>query len=255
METYTNEVTAGLLLISLMAVFVIALLFLSAMVHLRRVRASSLRTSRKADPAMVSRPRYCPSVFDYACRWLVIKGSNMGSVQTALGLLNPIPCSWGEGLSQLPDHQLFISPPINGWILVIGQGLPDPADDPDICFHFLTKLSRALGQVQFFSVNRAVNHHAWVRVEGGRVRRAYAWAGETLWNEGEQTQPEKDLGMKTYAYAEQPPGMGSADEHGANSDKVIFLAARWSFDPTAVDEKALRAGLGVAGRLVHSKLH
>jgi hypothetical protein len=61
--------------------------------------------------------------------------------------------------------------------------------------------------------------------------------------------------MKTYAYAEQPPGMGSADEHGANSDKVIFLAARWSFDPTAVDEKALRAGLGVAGRLVHSKLH
>jgi hypothetical protein len=253
METYTNEVTAGLLLISLMGVFVIALLFLSAMVHLRRTRTRAFSLERKTEPSQISRPRYCPSVFDYACRWLVVKGSNMGSVQAALGLHNPSPCSWAEGLSQLSDQKLFVSPPVNGWILVIGQRLPDPADDVDVCYHFLTKLSRTLGQVQFFSVNRAVNHHSWVRLESGRVRRAYAWGGETLWNQGEPTQAEKELGMKTYAYGEQPPCIGSADEHGANSDKVIFLAARWSFDPTAVDEKALRAGLGVAGRLSHSR--
>jgi hypothetical protein len=255
MENYTNEVTAGLLMVSLMGVFVVALLCLSAMVYLRRARTSALSEDQKGEPNLILRSGYCPSVFDHACRWVVIKGANMGSVQAALGLHNPIPCSWGEGLSQLTDQKLFVSPPVRGWILVIGQSLPDPADDVDVCFHFLTKLSRSLGQVQFFSVNRAVNHHTWVRIDSGRVRRAYAWAGETLWNQGEPTQAEKDLGLRCYRYGEQPVAFSSADEHGANADKVIFLAARWSFDPTAVDEKALRAGLGVAGRLTHSKPH
>jgi hypothetical protein len=256
MENYSNEVTAGLLLVSLMAVFVISLLCLSAMVYLRRARTSAL-DQRGKEPEQTSFPRvgYCPSVFDHACRWLVIKGSNMGSVQAALGLHNPMPCSWGEGLSQLTEQKLFVSPPVKGWILVIGQSLPDPADDVDVCYHFLTKLSRTLGQVQFFSVNRAVNHHAWVRMEGGRVKRAYAWSGETLWNQGEPTQPEKDLGLKCYAYGEEPPVLCSADEHGANADKVIFLAARWSFDPTAVDEAALHAGLGVAGQIIQPRPH
>ena len=46
------------------------------------------------------------------------------------------------------------------------------------------ELSRKIGQVQFFSVNRAVNHHAWVQAEAGVIQRAYAWAGRTFWNQG-----------------------------------------------------------------------
>jgi hypothetical protein len=255
MENHTNEVTAGLLLLSLLGVFVVSLLSLAAMVCLRRAHSSDRSVGRRAEEGYNARPRYCPSVFDHPCRWMVVKGSNMGSVQAALGLHNPIPCSWGEGLSNLADRKLFVSPPVKGWILVIGHGLPDPADDVDACFHFLMKISRALGHVQFFSVNRPLNHHAWVRIESGQVRRAYAWAGETQWNQAEPTQAEIDLGMKCYAYGEQPSGLASADEHGANADKLTFLAARWSFDPTAIDEEALRAGVGVAGRLGHPKLH
>ena len=43
----------------------------------------------------------------------------------------------------LPDKDAFsISPRVNGWVIVIGPGLPDPGEDVDACHLFLTALSR-----------------------------------------------------------------------------------------------------------------
>src|SRR5437868_5470854 len=96
-------------------------------------------------------------------RWLAIKSQNVIAVQRALGLHNPKPCPWQQGLSG--EEKLFIAPPINGWIVVVGSDLPDPGEDPDACFHFVTRLSRKLAQVQLFSANRVLYDHAWVRAE------------------------------------------------------------------------------------------
>jgi hypothetical protein len=131
--------------------------------------------------------------------------------------------------------------------------LPDPVDDVDRCFYFLLKLSRSLGHVQFFSLNRALNHHAWIRAHSGHIRRAYAWAGETLWNQGEPTQAEIDLAMKCLGYGELAQSVEPSDSPGSNTEKVMLLAARWSFDPTSVDENRLRVGLGVSGDVLHSR--
>src|SRR6266403_2082153 len=48
--------------------------------------------------------------------WLAVKNPNLVAVQSALGLHNAKLCSWSEGL----DQKLFIAPPVNGWILVMG---------------------------------------------------------------------------------------------------------------------------------------
>src|SRR5216683_1429788 len=85
-----------------------------------------------------------------AC-WLAVKNRNVLAVQSALGLHNPKPCSWIEGLAG--EEKLFIAPPVKGWVLVIGSGLPDPSEDVDVCFRFVRELSRKLGQVQFFSAS------------------------------------------------------------------------------------------------------
>src|SRR5262245_32954186 len=53
-----------------------------------------------------------------AC-WLAVKSQKLVAVQTALGINNPTPCGWTEGL----EKRLFIAPPVKGWILVIGSGL------------------------------------------------------------------------------------------------------------------------------------
>src|SRR3954454_7790220 len=81
--------------------------------------------------------------------WLAVKSRNLAAVQAALGLHNPKPCSWQDGLAG--EEKLFIAPPVKGWILIFGCDLPDPADDIDACFRFVVSLSRKLGHVQYFS--------------------------------------------------------------------------------------------------------
>jgi len=182
--------------------------------------------------------------------WLAIKNRNLLAVQTALALHKPKPCSLAEGLSGDGDQKLFISPPVSGWILVIGSALPDPGDDVDACFRFMLDLSRKLGHVQFFSANAILNQHAWVQAEAGHVLRGYAWSGKTLWNQGPMTPAEAELGMKCYDYCEAAadPQFGQSEPCANNPDKVHLLAARWSVDPDALDDRLIEQTWGIVGQ-------
>jgi hypothetical protein len=203
------------------------------------LRASSLLLEAPTQTLFLPRPT----------SWLAIRSRNVTAVQETLGLHNPQPCSWAEGLSA--HRKLFIAPPVNGWILIIGASLPDPSEDVDACFRFLLNLTRKLGHVQFFSANRVLGHHAWVRAEGGRIARAYAWAGKTLWNQGLKTRAERDLGLQCFEYFEttNETAFDAAETNFLNSEKVPMLAARWSLDPTTIDDQLLEHAFGITGEL------
>ena len=158
-------------------------------------------------------------------------------------------------MARLAENSLLISPPIQGWVLVVGNGLPDPAEDADKCFHFLRKMSGTLGHVQFFSVHPALSHHAWVRLENGNVRRAYAWADETVWNQGDLTRAEVELGLKCFGYGEAASSdtISLGDLLHANAEKINLLAAKWSLDPASINGTPAASGEGVVGDLVHSR--
>jgi hypothetical protein len=147
-----------------------------------------------------------------------------------------------------------VSPQISGWILVVGSGLPDPSEDVDICYHFLADLSRKLGHVQFFDTNRVLNHHAWSLMDKGDVFRAYAWGGETLWNQGAMTAAEKELEMTCYDYGVSSNLFSSKDALTLNCEKVNQLASRWSVDPITVPDSAWNAH-GVVGEFSHAWPH
>jgi hypothetical protein len=174
--------------------------------------------------------------------WLAIRSVTPEAVMKALRLDHASPCSWAEGLAG--DHEFFISPRLNGWIIVTGLGLPNPTDDVDGTFLFLTALSRQVGHVQYFYASRLLHHHAWARLDDGCVTRAYAWAGETVWNQGVETLPEAEAGVRLHGYGE--PGAPLADAE-TNFEKVPHLAARWSLDPAAVKLNAVRQAIGMAG--------
>jgi hypothetical protein len=175
-------------------------------------------------------------------------------VQAALNLHRPTPCSWEEGLAEARQDKLFISPPISGWVLVVGPGLPEPAEDVDACYRFLAGLSRKLGHLQFFSVSRVVNYHCWALMERGHVFRAYAWAGETLWNQGPVTAAEKELQMLCLDYGGEQNPFALREALAATVEKVNQLAARWSVDPAAVSP-AMWNGRGIVGEFSQSKPH
>ncbi len=226
------------------------------MVVLRRCRGNPSEDPPRQNPPGVSHAGVNRIAHAYMFRrpgcWLAVKCTNPVLVQKALALHNPKPCSWVEGMAG--EEKLFIAPPIKGWILVIGSGLPEPSEDVDVCFRFLMNLSRKLGQVQFFSASRVLHNHAWVKVERGRVLRAYAWAGRTLWNQGARTATERELGLRCFGYTEavqQGFDFSAGDPLACNVDKVPLLAARWSLDPARIDESCIENESGIAGEPSH----
>lgn len=176
-----------------------------------------------------------------AC-WLAIRSVSPEAVQAALGVRRAEPCSWAEGLAG--GHDFFISPRVNGWVVVTGLGLPNPTDDVDATFLFLTALSRQMGHVQYFYASRLLHHHAWARLDDGCVTRAYAWAGETVWNQGTETLPEIETDVKLFGYGDHAATILDAE---TNFEKVPQLAARWSLDPAAVRLGSIHQSIGVAG--------
>jgi hypothetical protein len=248
-----QSVVAILLIMLLITSVVVGAFLVGLAEHYRKRRQKASAALLDAEDA---NELFIPFLFDRPNRWLTVRCSNIIKVQNALGLGNPKPCSWTEGFSKISESRLFISPPVQGWIMIVGQGLPDPGDDIDLLYHFLMKIARELGSVQYFSANRVFNHHAWARIENGEVYRAYAWAGETLWNQGELTAAEKALELKCYEYG-QPPipfPFSARDSHAANTEKVLQLAARWSVDPMAVNSQNLKASYGIAGDLSDHRL-
>ena len=222
------------------------------------LRLIARRELRRGDRGkkILAAPPLSAVLFDAPSRWLAVRGENPQAVESALGVHNSRACSWSDALATPFEPRLFISPPVQGWILVMGCDLPDPADDVDDCFKFLTGLSRKLGEVQFFSRHRAVAHHGWARLADGKVIRAYAWAGETLWNQGTMTESERVLKFRCLTYTESSEVFGLAQREvlALNTERVVRLAAAWSIDPMSIEGAALE-GKGIAGDLLHSKLH
>lgn len=201
----------------------------------RRARLLEAQGRHSSVPSQTIFPRRPSS-------WLAVRGADPDDVKAALGLSHFTPCSWSEGMTG--EHEFFISPRVNGWVIVTGVAIPTPDSDVDECYHFLISLSRKLGHVQFFHADKSAHHHAWARLDHGCVTRAYAWAGEIVWNQGQKTMPEIELGLKCFDYGETCPAGIAAK----NRDKVSQLAARWNFDPAAVDERLLNHAVGMAGK-------
>ena len=255
MATLDHDLIVTMLLSVLTFVLVITVFFVFFVVHRFHRRLHPPAADRDPYPWLANPGRaITPGEFASlgSRSWLAIRGQNPHAVQQALALHNPQPWSWADGVQggHGGRRKLFISPPISGWILVMGDALPQPADDVDICYHFLTDLSRKLGHVQFFSSCNLLLHHAWVRIEGGQVVRAYAWAGSTLWNQGERTRDEQALKLRCFDYSypvpvdESPFGPPAALD---NTERVHLLAARWSLDPLALDRRLLEARQGIVG--------
>ena len=216
-------------------------------------KTSRLRSEKAAASQLVGEFPSRPFPFEQPNRWLAVKASQSSIVQAALNLHGPTPCSWEEGLAEAREDKVFISPPVSGWVLVVGPGLPEPAEDIDGCYHFLASLSRKLGHLQYYSVNRALNYHCWALLEKGQVFRAYAWASETLWNQGPLTLAEKELQMLCLPYCgEQDFALREA--LSINAERVNQLAARWSVDPASI-APAMWRGQGIVGQFSHSKPH
>ncbi len=208
----------------------------------RRLLRQLRRQSRLVDPlshATSARRRAIP--FPLPQRWLAIRSSNTAHLRAALALRGS-GSTWSEAMTRAREFSLFLSPPVDGWTLVIGGALPDPLSDVDALYRFLVDLSRETGEVQFFSADRVLGFHGWARLRDGRVLRGYVWTGETQWNEGRMTLDERLLGLRCQDYGceSEPFVYGEAAAEHTNAERVPLLARQWGIDLAAATEELLQ---------------
>jgi hypothetical protein len=159
-----------------------------------------------------------PVSFGHEMKWLAVGSDAPAQVMDALGLSEVESIGWPEGMAAAHARELvFVTPPIEGWVLVVGRSLPELAP-------LVERLSRALAtEVQAFEP------HAWRRAVEGASVRAFGWSGGAFLDQGEPTPAEE--------------GIDEPDEAD-----VMRVAAHWSVDPSTLDAYA-RVGLGWRARL------
>jgi hypothetical protein len=173
--------------------------------------------------------------------WFAVRSSDPRNIARELGLERIRTSNWEEGLkAAMRSGSVFVTPEISGWSLIVGNQLPSGPQEE--CLALLADLSRAFDEAQYFGTEDVTEFHAWAKASNGRLRRAYAFSGEqgaVLWDRGEVTEEEKDLGLH---FPEATILSNSPD-----SSSVFQIAARWSLDPTRLDEVDCSISTGLLG--------
>ena len=206
-----------------------------------------------------------PVSFGYKCSWLAIKSEHPLDVIDALDLLHVRRASWKAGIEAAYAGAVFISPPIDSWILVVSGDLPWPGGERhgDPCTPLLVHLGQRFPEVQFFATHRVVETHAWARVVNGAIQRQYAYSGESgeiLWDYGSPTWEEVELLRKQQESLQSVWEPDDDDEDDVidevrsdtpflmpRESDVMHMAALWSVDPSQLEERDLGKSLGYLG--------
>lgn len=197
---------------------------------------------KKAPPPPDERPRS----FGPRTVWLAFKGTTTQAVAKALDLREVAPLGWTGGLVGAYAGRVFVTPPVDGWVLATSTRFPDAGGGPatDRATPLMARLSHQFDEVQYFSTHEDIGWNAWARYVNGAVVRKYAYLGAQgiiLWNEGNPTPEERALNLDFNAKA---VGDGAVPEEG----NVFALAAKWSLDPSKLGERP-DPGVGLAGVL------
>lgn len=196
-----------------------------------------------------------PCAFGYRMSWLAIKSNDARAVAEALGLEDAIPCNWNSGIGtvydgKLGENHVFVTPPVRGWIFVVGLSLPYP-----VSRHFVDKATPLLvglcgrfPEVQYFLSFPPLDFFAWARAADGRLIRAFAAGDEgVIWSKGRTTREERRLGLKLFELRGVNGRRGDAGGElilHPTEEHVMRIAQAWSIDPTALTPSYALPGCG-----------
>ena len=138
--------TALLILGPFICVWAIAVIFY----YMGRRRANQVRLAEISFSQSVQN-QFTSTFINRPKTWLTVKSRNSEDVARSIGLTDLQSCESSIDLSTADPDIFFVSPPINGWVVVIGERLPDPDTDIDECFKFLSEMSERLGACSIFS--------------------------------------------------------------------------------------------------------
>jgi len=218
------------------------------------------RTRRKVEPIPGPRPPGIddrtlltpPVPFGYKTAWFAIRSTDMRAVATALRLVNPQPAGWQYGIwhsVEKRDYQIFVTPPINGWILAVGLPILWEADHH--ATERMVELSEQFGEVQFFGSMRISDVAIWARARNGRMLRRFYEGDGNRQEFGAKTDEEQALGLQFFDSAspesKNPEYWKRKDLTYPGEETVLQVAGVWSVDPSKLDQMGLPQEAGLLG--------
>lgn len=208
---------------------------------LRSTVARAMTEKRNLPPLEISAEPDEPVSFGYKTCWLAIRSDDPQAVIEAIGLRDVQRANWDSGTTAAYRHDekwAFVTPVIDGWVLVVDSTLPSPERKDRANDQLLTNLSTKFAEVQFFGNHRVSDYAAWARYRNGTCLRSYSFVSETLHSRGEPTAEEKALDIPA-------PPVGDTEGDIPDEDVVMQLAGAWSIDPSELEEKAANLGPGL----------
>lgn len=189
-----------------------------------------------------------PIAFGRKATWLAIKTEDTESVaaQFAKPGKKQFKTNVENGIQGAFTQYLFVTPPIQNWVLVVGHGL-DLQNQQQ--YDKFLEMSRLYGEVQFYGSFRGVNYSAWARFVDGEVVRAYSVAeDEVYFDLGEMTDLENTFVQEELDRTIEAEERAWVLEEGklfciSSEENVSRMAAHWSIDPQTLENYPV-LGLG-----------
>ena len=200
-----------------------------------------------------------PCSFGYKMSWIAIKTGDVRKVLDVLGLYQIEQTNWRSGIGtvyhkELGENRIFVSPPVRGWIFVVGLAIPHPIGERfmDKWTPLMESLAEEFSDVQYFFSYPSIDFYGWARVLKGRISRAFAIGDEgIIMKRGRTTREEKGLGLKLF---ELRGVRGLSGDAGGElvlyptETHVMRLAGQWGIDPTGLARLSKEPGLGYIGQ-------
>lgn len=193
-----------------------------------------------------------PMPFGYKTAWFAIRSEDAKAVATALELQNVRSAGWSYGVwhaLETDDYAIFITPPMQGWILATGVPILYEADDH--ATDRMVELSRQFGETQLFASMRISSSYLWAKALNGKLERRFYDADGQHQETGEPTEAEKAMGLRFFN-ASSPEAKESGywqrkDLVFVDEEHVLQIAGRWSVNPSKLDRMGLQPAMGLIG--------
>lgn len=188
----------------------------------------------------------------YDMSWLAVHGdATAEDIIAALGLSDPMPVTWRQGLNAVrgdfwdfdapPEAYLsrvFITPVVAGWRLAIGGwvgGHDQQRPGRDVA-GYCQQLSRAFGAANAFTSQGRMDWYGWCLARSGVVYRHFLWQEATI----------EDSGTPTPAEVASRTGCHKPDWR-PDEELVMAIAGETSISPLGMGTLA-STGMGCLAR-------
>lgn len=169
-----------------------------------------------------------PVPFGYKSNWLCVKSDNPLEVIEKLGLQNAEPSNWDKGIEMAYNGYRFVSPVLDGYVLVVNFGMDTLTLAPEL----LDDKAKEFSELQFFVTQRVSDYHAWVKYVNGEMLRGYGWCGcdgTVFLNRGEPTPEEVELGFTNLLPDDNADWSNYVTP---DEEYVLGISSAWGIDPS-----------------------